>query len=429
MTLAFDKSTVRAFDEKSGHLHVDLVPVSKANVCPYWGREIPGFRQLGLDADCKYMLLRDPSELEKAACTINGKPLLDQHLPAFATDHPFDATVGAMGSDAVWDAPYLKARMTVWVGDSIKRIENGKQRELSCGYHYTADMTPGVYDGVAFDGVMRDISFNHVALVAEGRAGPDVVIGDCRLEMPTMLKSPTALMVSGAVAATLMPLLAADAKFDLSDALKDVNSGNLADGKDALADSIVALATPFLAKDQTIEAADVMLALDTVIAMDMDDDEDLTEDEKAAIEAAEKEKAKKPKMAGDRRPRAKDEPVIAIDAAAIRASVKTELAADFAALRHAERAVHPHIGDLAMLPDSPAAIFKLALDAAVTRGALAADKLKAAPPAAYEAILSMIPAPGSEQAPTLATDAAARTEAKTWMNETFPTRSKLGRAS
>lgn len=428
MTLAFDRSTVRALDAKSGHLHVDLVPVSKANVCPYWGREIPDFRALGLDGARKYMLLRAPEELEKAAGTLNGKPLLDQHLPAFATDHPFDATVGAMGSDAVWEPPYLKARLTVWVGDSIARIESNEQRELSCGYHYDADMTPGVYEGVAFDGVMRNISFNHVALVAEGRAGPDVVIGDCRLEMPTMLKSPTALMVSGAVIATLRPLLAADAKFDLSDALKDVNSGNLADGKDALADSIVTLATPLLAKDQTIEAADVLLALDTVIAMDMDDDEDLTEDEKAELEIAEKAKAKK-KVIGDRRIKAKDEPVvIAVDAAAIRASVKTELAADFAALRHAERAVHPHIGDLAVLPDTPTAIFKLALDAAVTRGALDAAKLKAAPAAAYEAILSMISAPGTEEAP-IATDSASRTEAKTWMNEMFPTRSKLGRAS
>ncbi len=42
-------------------------------------------------------------------------------------------------------------------------------------------MTPGTYAGVRYDGVMRDIAANHVALVRKGRAGPDVVVGDSAL--------------------------------------------------------------------------------------------------------------------------------------------------------------------------------------------------------------------------------------------------------
>jgi hypothetical protein len=42
-------------------------------------------------------------------------------------------------------------------------------------------MTPGTYGGIKYDGVMRDIVGNHVALVEEGRAGADVHVGDAAL--------------------------------------------------------------------------------------------------------------------------------------------------------------------------------------------------------------------------------------------------------
>ena len=78
----------------------------------------------------------------------------------------------------MFDAPYLKNSLVVWDGEAIKLIEDDKQKELSCGYRYRADMTPGTYEGVRYDGVMRDIRGNHVALVEEGRAGPDVLVAD-----------------------------------------------------------------------------------------------------------------------------------------------------------------------------------------------------------------------------------------------------------
>lgn len=53
----------------------------------------------------------------------------------------------------------------------------GKLRELSCGYTCHFDPTPGVSpEGETYDGIMRRIRYNHVALLPEGygRAGPDV---------------------------------------------------------------------------------------------------------------------------------------------------------------------------------------------------------------------------------------------------------------
>ena len=51
-------------------------------------------------------------------------------------------------------------------------------KELSCAYRYDPDFTQGTYDGQRYDFVMRNIRGNHVALVEEGRAGPDVVVAD-----------------------------------------------------------------------------------------------------------------------------------------------------------------------------------------------------------------------------------------------------------
>jgi hypothetical protein len=177
MALATDKRTY----DKDGHLHVDRANVTKAVVNPYLGHEIngvmkdtPGWRML--DPDRRYMLLRHPDELRKAVDSFNGKPILFTHKPASATDHPHDITIGATGNDASWEPPYIRNSLSIWPAYASEAIDDGSQKQLSAGYSYRADMTPGTYDGQRYDGVMRDIACNHVALVREGRAGADVAI-------------------------------------------------------------------------------------------------------------------------------------------------------------------------------------------------------------------------------------------------------------
>lgn len=176
-TVALDRASVRRTDA-DGHLHVARTPISKANICPYYGREIPDSEALGLDPARLYRLLRHPDELARAAASFAGKPLLRQHTSVGADDHPADKVVGAIGTEVLYEHPYLTAPLSVWDGESIRDIEADVKRQLSSGYRYRADMTPGTYEGQSYDGVMRDIGGNHVALVVEGRAGPDVVVGD-----------------------------------------------------------------------------------------------------------------------------------------------------------------------------------------------------------------------------------------------------------
>lgn len=179
--LALDRSLRRK--DADGHLHVEWSNISKANVCPYFGREIPNAAEMGLDPERAYLLYRDPAELAAAASTFAGKPLLLHHKPVTSDDHPTELVIGSVGSTVEWVAPYLRAPLSVWRQDGIDAIETddeeSQQRELSPGYRYTADMTPGTTpEGVAFHGRMRNIMGNHVTIVKEGRTGPDVIVAD-----------------------------------------------------------------------------------------------------------------------------------------------------------------------------------------------------------------------------------------------------------
>lgn len=174
--LAFDRS-MRSKDG-NGHLIVERTVLSKAAVNSYRGKEIPGFESLGLDPEKVYYLLRDPAELERAAKTFSKKQLLIRHVPVDSDEPQKEDTIGTIGSDITFESGMLYGDLCVWDGYAIDLIESEKMKELSAGYGYTPDMTPGEYEGQHYDGVMRNIFGNHVALVERGRIGRDAIISD-----------------------------------------------------------------------------------------------------------------------------------------------------------------------------------------------------------------------------------------------------------
>lgn len=176
-TLTFDASPSARSTDENGFLHVASSHITKATVNPYYGREIPGWREAGLDPEAVYYGFRDPEELKKSLSTWQGLPLHIEHHVDSAEEPARLTRVGAVGR-ADWNTPYVDAPLTVWDGEAIAAIEDGSFRELSCAYRYDPDFTSGRYEGVEYDFIMRNIRGNHVALVEEGRAGPDVVVAD-----------------------------------------------------------------------------------------------------------------------------------------------------------------------------------------------------------------------------------------------------------
>lgn len=278
--MAFDRASVRRLD-KDGRLHIEITNISKANICPYIGKEIPGYKALGLDPDKIYQMYRDPEELAKGAATFNNLPVLSEHIPVTAWDHRPDLVIGSTGTDAVFEAPFLRNSMVFWVMDEILQIEDQSKEEISSAYRYRADMTPGDIDGVMFDGVMRDIIGNHVALVPDGRAGDDVVVGDSKKELTAMAKktkkmmvtavglSPLALVAKGMLMTAIAPLLAQDAAIDFDPVLKGVTKKNFKTEKPKLFKRLEKACDGKLAQDASLDA--VMGLLDAVEQVEQPD--------------------------------------------------------------------------------------------------------------------------------------------------------------
>jgi hypothetical protein len=180
--LALDRNSARSFDNV-GRLRVIDCKISKANICPYLGREIPRAAELGLDPDKIYRMYRDRAALKAAAPSFENVPLMLEHVAVSAADPKKSLTIGTV-SNVRYEHPYLIADLCAWDAEAIRLIESGAQRELSCGYFYRAEMRSGTIDGEAYDGRLLDIVGNHVAIVSEGRVGPEVMVGDAAPGVP-----------------------------------------------------------------------------------------------------------------------------------------------------------------------------------------------------------------------------------------------------
>lgn len=458
--LAFDRESVRELD-RDGRMRVAVTNISKATVNPYVGREIPGWRQMSLDPDRIYRLYRDPDELAKGAPTFNGLPLLSEHVAVTADSHDPELVLGATGTDAVFDAPYLKNSLVLWTRAGIDGVESEEAKEVSSSYHYRPDMTPGVSPwGEPYDGVMRDIVGNHVALVREGRAGADVVVGDSNEEIakmaaakPVILTRKAAVAV-GALMVYLQPKLAKDSKLDLGPLLAGVTAKNFKDKKAEIATGLKTIVKPMLAKDASVD--DVVKLLDTLDAheplergtadaMETDPNSGLPmpggtmgkgpggEDEnsdlrgflaskgmgeddistacgmgkKAATdefppkkddEETDEEKKKKADAAAKDEADKDEKDKKAMDAA-IKLAVDSASKAQRAA-RDAEKIVRPYVGELATAFDSADEVYGAALK-------MLGVKIDGVPAAAFPAILAAQPLPHARKEPKVALDSAS----------------------
>lgn len=180
VTLAIDANSNRFYDD-NGFLHVSKCNFTKAQVVEYLGYEIPDYESRGLKPNERYKAYRPPEELSKpnTVASINEIPLQLNHHAEDPMEPARRTRVGATGSNAIWDPPYLKNSIVVFDHQAISRIKDGTMKELSLAYRYDPVFKAGVTpDGEPYDFIMTNISANHLALVEEGRAGPDVMVCD-----------------------------------------------------------------------------------------------------------------------------------------------------------------------------------------------------------------------------------------------------------
>lgn len=403
--------------DADGHLKVEESRISKANICPYKGSEIPRWQELGLDPERIYRLFRDPAELAKGASTFDGKPLLIRHVPVSAELPRRELWVGNVGT-CTFEAPYLIARpLMVLTAEAIGLVQSEAQRELSAAYRYRAEMVPGSYGGEAFDGRMVDIQGNHVAIVSEGRAGPDVLVADEQLPEFRRMKH--------------------------ADFIKRMQSLGLF-AKDLSQEQLIALdsslgetpAKSVISLDKELSEDEMKAACDEALEekrkehgadAELDDEEKEKAFERARDKKAKDKKAKDKKMGKDAAgknstqnasdadpdhredfdPPAKDSKMVTADQmnAAIKAAL-SEQQKQNAAVIQAREAVRPIVGVVSLAMDSADSIYKFALEKA-------GIDPKDIHPSAYPALLELAKkGRPSARAGSLAMDAAGPGPAK-----------------
>ena len=161
----------------NGYLLVRDNPITKVGVFSYLGREIGA-----PEADRVYRVYRPQEELEnpETIASANLVPWIDEHefLGVEGTPPEKKGVQGTTGESARFEYPYLRNSIRAY-SDFMKNLIDRGKVELSPSYRCRYEFSEGVFDGMQYDAIQRDIRFNHLASVKEGRTGPDVAVQDC----------------------------------------------------------------------------------------------------------------------------------------------------------------------------------------------------------------------------------------------------------
>ena len=173
-TIVLDSKSSRYFDD-NGYLVIKNNKIAKAGVFEYLGREISD----KLPGGEIYKVYRPWEELEKTAKDFEGMPVKFGH--EWVEPSKRDLKIGSISGEVKLEEPYLTADIKIYDKAAIEAITGEGIVDLSPGYSakYTAE--DGEHNGEKYDFTQRDIKYNHLAIVENGRSGKDVKIND---EMP-----------------------------------------------------------------------------------------------------------------------------------------------------------------------------------------------------------------------------------------------------
>lgn len=354
-TLVFDAQSMR-FEDWNGHLRVHNTNLTKANVCEYYGAEINNHNQYGLNPNKKYRFLRSPDALKKAVGSFKERPILYVHKAADADRLDNSKVIGTTGSDPAFTYPYIQSSITIWDGDYIEAIKDNTQAELSASYAFTPVMDKGEFEGEAYDGIMTEIFVDHVALVAEGRAGPDVRVSDERLNNTMPKLNDTGLQLATALA-NLLGNTGLN-RTDVEDAVA-IASGtrrkNLGKILQAILSNNTATADCDCVKDDQIDAI-----VDRVI----DEGEDYIGDEEPIDTVSTEDEEDSDFDVADCHlmgKKASTKRMQAFDAASLERSIENKLKAKSKQAQEARQLVKPLVGEWAITEDDGEEILRSAL--------------------------------------------------------------------
>lgn len=164
----YDKVMILDYQETAeGYLTVDA-PITRPGVFPYQRND--GTVQM----EAK---LPDDVFSDLTIRSARSKAVTDGHPndPVTLANHS-QYSKGLSHRDSRVENGMLMVSLTVTDAALIQKIINGDQREISIGFLSDVVAESGNYRGDQYEYVQRNIDINHIAIVEEGRAGPDVSI-------------------------------------------------------------------------------------------------------------------------------------------------------------------------------------------------------------------------------------------------------------
>lgn len=127
------------------------------------------------------VVYRPPEEVfkQEAVDSFKNIAVTNNHPPEFLNSKNYKKySVGIVLSDVEPDDKHVKGTLKITDYDTINEIKDGKV-DISAGYHSNVYFEEGeTPEGEKYQAIQKDISGNHVAIVARGRAGSEVKLAD-----------------------------------------------------------------------------------------------------------------------------------------------------------------------------------------------------------------------------------------------------------
>ena len=148
------------------------VTIARAGVFPY------------LEGDNIVMKAKLPEDLssKETMDSARGAPVTENHPTDKDGDYvevtPDNAFMFVKGniSEPIYQDNKIIALETLHDAELIAKVKAGEKREVSIGFVFDEERTPGSFNGQAYQAVQRNIRINHVAHVDRGRQGREVKI-------------------------------------------------------------------------------------------------------------------------------------------------------------------------------------------------------------------------------------------------------------
>ena len=164
--------------DDNGWFEVKSNPISKEGVFQYSGA------QIGADPMRIYNVYRPADELNSPETLKSFEllPLINDHVMLGSaaeglTPAEQKGIEGMIGQEVYFQDGILYANIKI-LSENLAGVIAAGKKQLSAGYRCVYDLVSGVWNGQPYDAVQRNIRGNHLALVQEGRMGPDVAVLD-----------------------------------------------------------------------------------------------------------------------------------------------------------------------------------------------------------------------------------------------------------